>query len=47
VFWLQPIGRLLQDLKEVVLDVLEDEVDDALLAKGLLELDDALVLQHL
>ena len=44
---IEAVLGLLQHFEQVVLHVLEDEVDDALLAEGLLELDDVGVLEHL
>ena len=33
-------GGLLQNFQQIVFDILEDEIDNALLAEGLLEFDD-------
>ena len=46
VLGLQPIWWFFQHLKQVVLDVLEDEVDYAFFAKSFLELYDVGVLEH-
>lgn len=43
-FGVESIWRLLEHFEEVVLDVLKDEIDDALFAEGLLEFYDVGVL---
>lgn len=43
---LQPVRRFLKHFQQVVLHVLEDQVDDALFAEGLLQLHYRRVFQH-
>ena len=43
----ESIGGVFENLQEVVFDVLEDQVDDALLPEGFFHVDDVLVAHHL
>ena len=44
---LQAVRRLLQYFKQVILDILKDQINDALLPEGLLQLHDIAMLDHL
>jgi hypothetical protein len=44
--WVEAVGGLLENLEQIALDVLEYQIDDALLPEGLFEFDQVRMFHH-